>query len=165
MDAKAFYYSKPWLKHYPEGATDDIDAPSLSLPDVFGKAALKYGRKTAVIFYGKKISYDDLKDHINRFAAALADLGVKKGDTVALYLLNCPQYFITYFAALKIGAKVTPVSPVYTSHEIRHQLEDSDASTMVCLDLLYDNVEKTGVRLKNIILTGIGEYLPALKRI
>ena len=126
---------------------------------------LLYGKKTAVIFYGKKISYNDLKDHIDRFATALSDIGVKKNDTVALYLLNCPQYFITYFAALKIGAKVTPISPVYTSHEIKHQLEDSDTSTIVCLDMLYENVEKTGVKLDNIILTSIAEYLPTLKKL
>ena len=165
MDHKESYCSKPWLRHYPKGATDLIDVPNLSLPEVFDQAAVKYGKKTAVIFYGKKISYDDLKDHVDRFATALADLGVKKGHTVALYLLNCPQFFITYFAALKIGAKVTPISPVYTSHEIKHQLEDSDASTIVCLDILYENVEKAGVDLENVILTSIAEYLPALKRI
>jgi long-chain acyl-CoA synthetase len=90
--------------------------------------------------------------------------GVKKGDTVALYLLNCPQYVIAYFASLKIGAKVTPISPVYTSHEIKHQLQDSDAMTVVCQDILYDNVEKTGISLKNVILTNIAEYLPLLKK-
>jgi len=89
----------------------------------------KYGNKTALIFYGNKISYAKLKELIDRFATALADLGVKKGDTVALYLLNCPQYVIAYFGALKIGAKITPVSPVYTSHEIKHQIQDSDAAT------------------------------------
>jgi long-chain acyl-CoA synthetase len=101
---------------------------------------------------------------VDRFATALTDLGISKGDTVALFLLNCPQYVISYFAALKIGAKVTPISPVYTSKEVKHQLEDSDAETIVCQDILYDNVEKSGVPLKNVILTNIGEYLPALKR-
>ena len=165
MDPKELYLSKPWLKYYPEGATDDYEVRNMSLPELFDESAKKYGKKTAVIFYGKKISYSDLKDHIDRFATALSDIGVKKNDTVALYLLNCPQYFITYFAALKIGAKVTPISPVYTSHEIKHQLEDSDTSTIVCLDMLYENVEKTGAKLDNIILTSISEYLPTLKKL
>jgi long-chain acyl-CoA synthetase len=165
MDPKELYLSKPWLKYYPEGATDAYEVRNMSLPELFDESAKKYGKKTAVIFYGKKISYNDLKDHIDRFATALSDIGVKKNDTVALYLLNCPQYFITYFAALKIGAKVTPISPVYTSHEIKHQLEDSDTSTIVCLDMLYENVEKTGARLDNIILTSIAEYLPTLKKL
>jgi long-chain acyl-CoA synthetase len=84
---------------------------------------------------------------------------------VALFLLNCPQYVIAYFAALKVGAKVTPISPVYTSKEVKHQLEDSEAETIICQDILYDNVEKTGIALKNVILTNIAEYLPALKKL
>jgi long-chain acyl-CoA synthetase len=165
MDAKEAYAAKPWLKYYPEGVPETVDIPNVSVPDLFDQVAEKYGKKTVLIFYGKEISYTKLKELTDRFATALADLGVKKGDTVALYLLNCPQYVIAYFAALRIGAKVTPISPVYTSHEIKHQLQDSDATTIVCQDILYDNVEKTGVAMKNVILTSILEYLPTLKKI
>jgi long-chain acyl-CoA synthetase len=164
MDTKKVYLSKPWLKYYPKGVPAEVDIPDVSVPEWFDQMADKFGKKTAVIFYGKKISYAELRELIDRFATALADLGVKKGGTVALFLLNCPQYIIAYFAALKIGAKVTPISPVYTSHEIKHQLEDSDAETIVCQDILYDNVEKTGVALKHVILTSIAEYLPGLKK-
>ena len=141
MNAKEIYASKPWLKYYPEGVPDTVDIPTGSVPDHFDQAAEKFGNKTALIFYGKKISYAKLKELIDRFATALADLGVRKGDTVALFLLNCPQYVIAYFGALRIGAKVTPISPVYTSHEIKHHLQDSDAMTVVCQDILYVNVE------------------------
>jgi long-chain acyl-CoA synthetase len=165
MDAKALYMNKPWLKYYPEGVPKEVDVPEISVPEIFDQMADKYGGKTALIFYGKKISYRRLKELIHRFAAALADLGVTKGDTVALYLLNCPQYVIAYFGALKLGAKVTPISPVYTSKEVKHQLEDSDAKTIICQDILHDNVEKTGIALKNVILTNIAEYLPTLKKL
>jgi len=165
MDPKEAYLSKPWLKYYPEGVPEDVDVPHVSVPELFDEVAAKYGGKTALIFYGSKISYAKLKDLIDRFATALHRLGVKKGDTVSLYLLNCPQYVVAYFAALKLGAKVTPISPVYTSQEVRHQIEDSDASTIVCEDILYDNVEKAGVSLENVILTNIGDYLPAIKRL
>jgi long-chain acyl-CoA synthetase len=165
MNAKEAYAAKPWLKHYPEGVPVAVDVPALSVPDLFDQVSEKFGNKTALIFYGKKISYTQLKERVDTFASALADLGVKKGATVALYLLNCPQYVIAYLASLRVGAKVTPISPVYTSHEIKHQLQDSDATTVVCQDILYDNVEKTGVKLKNVILTNIAEYLPALKKI
>src|SRR4030043_1073169 len=165
MNAKEAYAAKPWLKHYPEGVADAVDAPTISVPELFDQVGEKSANKTALIFYGKKISYSNLKELIDRFATALADLGVKKGNTVALYLLNCPQYVIAYLASLKIGAKVTPISPVYTSHEIKHQLQDSDATTGACQDILYDNVEKTGLGLKNVILTSIADYLPTLKRL
>ncbi len=164
MDSKELYLSKPWLKYYPKGVPSEVDVPEISVPELFDQRADKYASKTALIFYGNKISYKKLKELIDRFATALADLGVIKGQTVALYLLNCPQYVIAYFAALKVGAKVTPISPVYTSKEVKHQLEDSEAETIICQDILYDNVEKTGISLKNVILTNIAEYLPLLKK-
>jgi long-chain acyl-CoA synthetase len=156
--------SKPWLKYYPESVPHEINALETSVPDVFDKMADRYSSKVALIFYGKKIHYGKLKELTNRFAAALDDLGVSKGDTVALYLLNCPQYVIAYLGALKVGAKITPISPVYTSKEVKHQLDDSEAKTIVCEDILYDNVNKTEIPLNNIILSNIGDYLPALKR-
>jgi long-chain acyl-CoA synthetase len=164
MNAKEAYMSKPWLKYYPKDVPEEVEVPLVSVPELFDQVADKYRGKTALIFYGKKISYAKLRELVDRFATALADLGVAKGDTVALYLLNCPQYVIAYFAALKVGAKVTPISPVYTSKEVKHQLEDSDAKTIVCQDIMYDNVQKTGITLKNVILTNIAEYLPALKK-
>jgi len=164
MDPKEFYMSKPWLNHYREDVPHEVDVPETSVPDVFDEMADRYSSKVALIFYGKKIHYGKLKELTDRFAAALYDLGVSKGDTVALYLLNCPQYVIAYLGALKAGAKVTPISPVYTSKEVKHQLEDSEARTIVCEDILYDNVEKSGVELNNVILSNIGDYLPTLKR-
>ncbi len=165
MDPKEFYMSKPWLNHYREDVPHEVDVPETSVPDVFDEMANRYSSKVALIFYGKKIHYGKLKELTDRFAAALYDLGVSKGDTVALYLLNCPQYVIAYLGALKAGAKVTPISPVYTSKEVKHQLEDSEARTIVCEDILYDNVEKSGVELNNVILSNIGDNLPTLKRV
>jgi long-chain acyl-CoA synthetase len=164
VTAKEAYLSKPWLKHYPKGVPAEVNPPAISVPELFEQAAAKYGTKTALIFYGKKVSYAELKVEIDRLATALADLGIKKGDTVALYLLNSPQYVISFFAALKLGAKITPISPIYTSIEIKHQLEDSEAQTIICQNILYDNVEKTGLAIKNKIVTSISEYLPTLKR-
>ncbi|MBW1780970.1 MAG: long-chain fatty acid--CoA ligase [Deltaproteobacteria bacterium] len=165
MSAKEDYMTKPWLKYYPEGVPEEVDIPDISVPEAFDQMADTYAGKTALIFYGKKISYQELKDLTNRFAAALAGLGVSKGDTVAMYLLNCPQYVIAYFGTLKAGAKVTPISPVYTSKEVKHQIEDSQAKTIICEDILYDNIEKTGVELDNVILTSISDYLPRLKKL
>jgi long-chain acyl-CoA synthetase len=117
-----------------------------------------------MVFYGRKITYRELKDWVDRFATALDGLGVTKGDRVALFLVNCPQFAIAYFGALKLGAILTPISAVSVTPEVKHQLEDSCAETMVCQDILYDFIEKTGVPLKRIIVTGIGEYLPRVKR-
>lgn len=165
MDSnKEAYLGKPWLKYYPSDVPEQVSVPELSVPAIFDRVAEKYAKKNALIFYGKKISYAKLRELTDRFATALFELGVVKGDTVALYLLNCPQYVIAYFGALKAGAKITPISPVYTSKEVKHQLEDSEAKTVICEDILYENVAKTDIELDNVILTHIGNYLPSIKR-
>ncbi|MBA7474017.1 Long-chain-fatty-acid--CoA ligase [subsurface metagenome] len=165
MEAKAKYHERPWLKFYAEGVPANVEIPERSLPEVFDEVADKYSSRAAVIFYGNKISFGKLREEIDRFATALHELGIQKGDKVALYLLNSPQFIIAYFGSLKAGATLTPISPVYTSIEVKHQLEDSEAKSIVCQDFLYENVERAGAGLKNVILTGIGEYLPLSKRL
>ncbi|MEM2265432.1 MAG: long-chain fatty acid--CoA ligase [Candidatus Hadarchaeales archaeon] len=155
---------RPWLKSYPPGVPAEIEVPNKSIPEIFDEASEKYADKTALIFYGRKISYRELRENVDRFATALHDLGVKKGERVALYLPNCPQFVISYFGILKTGATVTPISPVYVSKEVAYQLKDSEAKTIICLDTLFENVEKTGLKLDRIITTNIGEYLPSLKK-
>jgi long-chain acyl-CoA synthetase len=164
VDAKAQYLARPWLRYYEPGVPATVEVPLKSVPQAFDEATERTPDRPAVVFYGREITYRELREATDRLAAALAALGVSKGDRVALYLLNSPQFIIAYFAALKAGATVTPISPVYTSHEVRFQLEDSGARTIVCQDVLYDKVAKSGAALDRVIVTNVGEYLPALKR-
>ena len=159
------YLSKPWLTHYAEGMKASVEVPELTVPTVFLEMCGKYGKKPAIIFYGKQISYSELKRQVESLATALAGLGVGKGDVVALYVLNSPQYIISYMAVLMTGAAVTPVSPVFTSHELKYQLEDSGAKTIICQDILYENLVKTGIAMERVIVTGIDEYLTPIKKI
>jgi long-chain acyl-CoA synthetase len=161
---KAAYDARPWTKWYLEGVPKDITVEEESVVDTFNETTEKWKDKTAVVFYGRKVSYKELRDQVDRFAAALHDLGIKKGDKIALLLLNSPQFIIAYMGALKAGATLTAISPVYVSSEIKYQIEDSGARMLVCLDILYDNVEKSGVKLDAVILTSIGEYLPGMKK-
>ena len=163
-DNKAQYEARPWIKWYLPGVEPDIIIEEKSVVDTFNENTEEWKDKTAVIFYGRKVSYKELRDHVDRFATALHDLGVKKGDKIALLLLNSPQFIIAYMGALKAGATLTAISPVYVSSEIKYQLEDSGARMIVCLDILYDNVEKSGVKLDAVILTSISEYLPGMKK-
>jgi len=165
MNATETYLSRPWLAHYGKGVPAQVEVPLKSVPQAFDEATEKSPDRTAVVFYGRSISYAELRDATDRLANALASLGVKKGDRVALYLLNSPQFIIAYFAALKCGATVTPISPVYTSHEVRFQIEDSGARVAICQDILYEKVAKSGVKLDFAVVTNVGEYLPALKRL
>jgi len=165
MSALETYLARPWLAHYPPGVPARLEVPLQSVAQAFDEAAAQAGERPAVAFYGRLISYRELREATDRLACALAALGVGKGDRVALYLLNSPQFIIAYFAALKCGATVTPISPVYTSHEVRHQLEDSGARAVVCQDILYEKVAKSGAPLELVVVTNVNEYLPALKRL
>lgn len=165
MQAIEHYLSKPWLGHYPPGVAPTVDVPGVSVHRMFDEATERLGERAAVVFYGRTISYRELRDATDRMANALAAHGVKKGDRVGLYLLNSPQFIIAYFAALKCGATVTPISPVYTSHEVKFQLQDSGARVLFCQDVLYEKVAKAGVDLDLVIVTSVGEYLPALKKL
>src|SRR5687767_2444966 len=165
MKALEHYLSKPWLRHYAQGVPATIEVPEVTVPKMFDEATERLGTRTAVVFYGRSISYRELREATDRLACALAAQGVKKGDRVALYLLNSPQFIIAYFAALKCGATVTPISPVYTSHEVRYQLEDSGARAILCQDILYEKVTKSGAALDLVVVTNVNEYLPTLKRL
>ena len=87
---KAVYESRPWLKFYLKDVPADVDIPEMSVVEDFNEGTEKWKDRTAIVFYGKKISYKELRDHVDRLATALHDLGVKKGDRVALLLLNSP---------------------------------------------------------------------------
>jgi long-chain acyl-CoA synthetase len=165
MSAIDAYLAKPWLAHYQPGVPNQVEAPLKSVAQLFDEATDQAPSRAAVAFYGRSITYRELREATDRLACALSALGVKKGDRVALYLLNSPQFIIAYFAALKCGATVTPISPVYTSHEVRYQLADSGARAIVCQDILYEKVAKSGAQLDLAIVTNVNEYLPALKRL
>jgi long-chain acyl-CoA synthetase len=164
--ALAEYEKRPWLKWYSKGVPADIEIPEKSIPEMLDEAVKKWGKKTAIVFYGRKMKHEEIHELSLKFATALYDIGVRKGDRVAILLPNCPQFIISYFGILRIGAVATAISPLYSPREIKHQLNDSGAKIIVCLDLLYENVEKvwkeTG--LKHAIITSIEEYLPGMGR-
>lgn len=161
----SIYEQRPWLERYPDGVPADVDVPIKSVGDAFDEAAEKWAERTAVIFYGRKFSFKELRDKVDRLANAFSQLGIRKADRIALLLLNSPEYLISFYAAAKVGAILTPISPVYVSAEIAHQIKDSGAESIICQDILYEGVEKSGVKLKRIILTSISESLPKMKRI
>jgi len=159
------YEERPWLAQYNPGVRADIDIPTdKSVGDFFNAACQKWKNNTALVFYGNKITYKELHEKVDRLATALAALGIKKGDRIGFLLLNSPEFVIAFYASAKVGAVSTPISPVYVSSEIKHQLLDSGAESIICQDILYEALVKTGVKLKNVILTNISESLPKLKK-
>jgi len=165
--ALAEYEKRPWLQWYAKGVPADIEIPEKSIPEMIDEAVEKWGNNTAIVFYGRKMKHKEIQELSLRFATALHDLGVKKGDRVGILLPNCPQFMITYFAILRLGAVASPMSPLYSPREIKYQLNDSGSKNIICLDLLYENVEKvweeTG--LEHAIITSVEEYLPSRGRL
>jgi len=150
------------LKFWPEGVQQIIRYPEISLPQVLRNAAQKFPENSATVFYGARISYKELDSLTDRFATALQGLGVKKGDRVAIFLPNCPQFVIGYYGALRAGAIVVACSPLYKERELEYQLNDSGAETVLTLDLLYPVVRsvKERTRLRNVISTSLLDYFP-----
>ena len=161
---------RPWLKFYEPGVRAHIDYPARPMHAFLEDVAARSPEKTATIFGGVvqdalldcTLSYKELNDQANRMANALAAMGVKHGDRVALYLPNCPQYLISYYATLKLGAIVAPNNPMYVPRELEFQLNDSGAETIVCLSRLYPYVRmvRPNTKLKNVVVTSIKEYFP-----
>ncbi len=118
--------------------------------------------KIAVRFYGKDLTFRELNESSDRFAQGLISLGVKKGDRIGLHLQNCPQFIISYFGILRAGGVVVAMNPMFKKAELEHELNDAGVETMVCMDVLYPEVEtiRGGVQLKHIILTSLGDYIP-----
>ena len=158
---------KPWLKSYEPHVPEHIDYPETVMPAALEETARKYPDHTALIFNNAKITYRDYNEAVDRFAAALQGLGVKKGDRVAIHLLNCPQFPIAYYAVLRIGGIVVPCNPVYTAREMRHQLTDSGAEVIVTLSLMYPIIKqiRAETKLRHVIVANIKTYLPPLLRV
>ncbi len=132
----------------------------------FERACEKYADKTAIIYLGEKFSYLKIKELIDRFATALHELGVRKDDKVMLYIPNCPQFLIAYLGAQRIGAIPVPVSPIYTPHEMRYLINDSEAETVLCLDTNFRYIQEVfpDTCLKRAIVTTYVDLLPLYKR-
>jgi long-chain acyl-CoA synthetase len=166
---------KPWLSHYEDGVSAEVEIPDYPVTQNLINAAEEYPDRPALIFgnvveplgnmlMDTTMSYRELLDLTYRFAAALQAFGVEKGDRVAVHLPNCPQFVIAYYATLMIGGIVVPCNPQYVGREIEHQLSDSGAETIVTLSLTYPTVK--GIRdqtpLKQVIVANIKEYFPGL---
>jgi len=126
----------------------------------------KYADKSAVIFLGKAFSYAKFRELIDRFATALHGLGVKEGNTVMLYISNCPQFLIAFFGAQRIGAVPVPVSPIYTASEITYLINDSGVETIICQDTNFGYVREVLSKtcLKRVVVTNLVDLLPWWKR-
>lgn len=159
MDAEL---QRPWLTNYPEDIPKHIEYDEKLLQDYLREGADEEPNKTLLHFMGKEMTFQEVYQSALRFANALRSLGVEKGDRVAIMLANTPQSVISYYGILMAGGVVVQTNPLYVERELEHQMVDSGAKVIICLDLVYPRVmkvlEKTD--LEHVIVTHIKDYLP-----
>lgn len=148
-----------WLKSYEPGVPHSIEYPEISLYEMFQETVKQYSDLPALSFMGHEITYAGLQSQVEKLAAALEGLGVKKGDRVAIHLPNCPQFPIAFYAALSLGAIAVPCNPMYVARELTHQLNDSETETIITLTSFYKMIKELQPKttLKNIIAVNLEE--------
>ena len=167
MAEENIYVKKQWLKSYEQGVPEAVAYEDLCMPEILDRTAKQFPDRPALIFQGTTISFRGLQDMVDRFATCLTAFGIKKGDAVALLLPNIIPCVAAYFAVLKIGAIAVMNNPLYSDPELDHQFNDSGSKVLITLDVLAPRMialrPKTKVR--QIVYTCIGDYLPTLKRV
>ncbi len=158
---------KRWLKLYPEKIPTSLQYEQKPVQLYLTEAAEKYPNKVAIHFMGKELTYRELYESSLKFAHYLLDLGVKKGDRVAIMLPNCPQSVISYYGILYAGATVVQTNPLYMERELKYQMKDSGAKVIVSLDILYPRISKVikQTNLEHVIITEVKDYLPFPKNL
>ncbi len=161
------YAARPWLSSYADGVPHEIDTPTQTLPEMLADAVSRYGRQTALEFFGATTTYRELGRLVDRAAEGLRRLGVVAGDRVALVMPNSPQHVVAFYAALRLGAIVIEHNPLYTPRELRHQFEDHGARVAIVWDKLADTVADfpSDLALEHIVRVDITAALPLGKRL
>ena len=157
-DGRAYAPEKAYVISHPTWFFEENPPiPALSIYGLFKETVSRCANDTAVIFFDKPVTYAELDDLIGRYAAMLKDLGVKKGDVVAAMLPNSLQHIVAFYGAAQIGAVHTPINVMYQADEVAYQIEDSGATHICMLDLLYDKVKALHEKgtIKNVIVTNI----------
>ncbi len=159
---------KPWLKSYDAGVPHSLHPyPRTTLVELLRSGAAERPDHPALLFKGARMTYRELDRQTDVFAAALAALGVKKGDRVALLMPNSPQGVIAQLGAWKAGAIASPINPLYTDHELEHAFRETGAEIAVVLTPFYGKLKALQGRtaLRRVIATNIKEYLPGALRV
>ena len=153
---------RAWLQFYDPGVPTRIDFEDVPLTHFLERSAADYGDADAILFMNRRLTYRQLEDQVDRFATALAALGVQKDTKVAIQLPNLPQTVIAFYATLSLGAQVVMTNPLYVEREIAHQWHDAGCSLAVVADFLFENrirAIRNKLPVKNYVIASIPEYL------
>src|SRR5215204_5525579 len=156
------YESKPWLERYADYVPKELPLPQRSMADLFEHSAERNPDRDAIRYFDEKISYGELNDLADRFATLLSGRGVEKGDRVAVYTQNNPQFLLAQYGAWKRGAVVVPLNPMLKARELDYHLNDSGSKALVCLESLYEGAAREvvpGTSVEHVFTTSELEFL------
>ena len=158
---------QPHYKFWPRRLPHRITPPAVSLWDNLATSARRFPQKAALVFFGRTTTYAALAEQAERLAARLYQLGVRKGDRVALNMQNCPQLVVAHFAILRVNAVVVPVNPMNRAEELKHYITDPDARVAITTaDLAGDlaaasNALPAGNGLQHLVVTHFADAFDA----
>jgi len=161
--------SPPWLSQYPAGVDWHMPLSDAPLYTLLDDTVAKFGNLNCTNFLGKRLTYAEIGEQVDRATAVLQRLGVGKGTKVGLFLPNSPTFIIYFFAVLKAGGTVVNYNPLYTVRELADQVEDSDTDLMVTFDLkvLFDKIDallQSGT-LQRALFCSFAALLPPTKAV
>ncbi len=160
--------SRFWAANYPPGVPATHDYPVVPLTALLDDSARNFPNTPAIDFMGNVFTYAEAKKEVDRFAAALKDLGVSKGTAVGMILPNLPQNVVAYFATHRLGGIVVENNPLYTERELQHQLEDAGVEVLITLDQFYPKVKAIRPelpKLREVIVTNVFDGFKGIKAI
>ena len=155
---------RPWQKNYDNGVPFSIEYPPVPMFYFLEKAAEEYPDTPCTIFKGAKITYREMNAITDQLAAGLAEIGVKKGDRVGIYMPNTPQFVMAFFGVLKAGGVVVATNPLYSAREIEHQVNDSGLEVMLVMSNFYKMIKEVQpkTKIRTVVVTNIKEGLPPI---
>src|SRR5215203_3024189 len=157
------YESKPWLDKYADYVPKELPLPQKSMIDLFEDSAQRVPDVDAIRYFDQTNSYSQLDDLANRFATLLASRSINKGDRIAVYTQNNPQFLIAQYGAWKRGAIIVPINPMLKQKELDYHLNDSGTKVLVCLESLYESVAKEvleNTSVEHVFTTSELDFLP-----
>jgi long-chain acyl-CoA synthetase len=153
---------RPWFKHYDPEVSPRLTYPRIPLHSLLDQTAAKNPANPCTNFFGKQLTYQQIKEMSDCFAASISHLGVRQRDRVILMLPNSPQFLIAYYGLLKAGAVVVPLNPLSVERELEFFLTDSKAEVIITIPLFLDKVAplKGKTPLKHIVCSRLADFLP-----
>jgi len=154
--------SRPWLKYYDPQVPPHLSYPRIALYHFLDETAAKHPTNPCTNFFGKQLTYHQIKQLSDCFAAGIRRMGVRKGDRVVLLLPNSPQFIIAYYGLLKAGATIVPLNPLSAERELEFYLSDSQAEVAITIPLFLNKVASLRGKtpLKHIVYSRLADFLP-----